>query len=37
MKALTLFLAVLGAVAAEIFLDERFSDGGTVILQLFLE
>ena len=28
MKALTLLIALIGAVAAEVFLDERFSDGG---------
>lgn len=28
MKALTLIVALIGVVAAEVFLDERFSDGG---------
>lgn len=28
MKALTLLIALIGVVAAEVFLDERFSDGG---------
>jgi hypothetical protein len=28
MKALALLIALIGVVAAEVFLDERFSDGG---------
>ena len=36
MKALTLLIALIGVVTAEVFLDERFSDGGKKKIQNFI-